>query len=110
MNATIDIDNKSIFAKISWTAPISNRDLDYYAISVDDGLPMQTRDTSILYIISNTDFSLSSGNSRLERIVHVRLRAVDRCGQQGTERNITKQVVASSENEMPSQNGVKKGS
>ncbi len=40
----------------------------------------------------------------------LRARAVDRCGQQGTERYITKQVVASSENEMPSQNGVKKGS
>ena len=80
MKATVD--NKSIFANISWTAPINSRDLSYYAISVDDGPPMLTKNTSILY-------NLSSSNS--ERLFS--LRALDHCGQQGHTANTTVTVM-----------------
>ncbi len=71
-------------ANISWTAPINNADLDYYAISVDDGPPMSIKNTSIQY-------HLNSSNSEH----YISLRAVDRCGQQGTD--ITIQVTPGNE-------------
>ncbi len=79
MEATVD--NKSRVANISWTAP-NNEDLSYYAISVDDGPPMLTKNTSILY-------NLSSSNS--ERLFS--LRALDHCGQQGHTANTTVTVM-----------------
>ena len=63
-------------ANISWTTPIYNGELEYYAINVDNGLSMLTRNTSILYTIGN------SGSNFF-------LRAINRCGQQGHMANIT---------------------
>ncbi len=89
------LDNKSGVANISWTSPISNEDLNYYDISVNDSPPMQTRNTSILYNTGNAERFLNSISLSL------RATAVDRCGQQGgTAKNITLVVVASSDNEL----------
>ena len=93
MKATIDSSRR--VANIFWTAPINSADLDYYSISVDDGPPMLTKNTSILY-----DLSLSRN--------YFTLRAVDRCGQQGSTANITVEV-APPENEAITCNGTKKG-
>ena len=69
-------DDRSRVVNISWTAPINNADLGYYAVSVDDDHPTLTQNTSILYNLRSSNNSFS-------------LRAVDRCGQQGHIVNIT---------------------
>ncbi len=95
-------DTKSRVANISWTAPINNRDLSYYAITVNDGPPMLTQNTSILY-------NLSSSNQ--EPLFS--LRAVDRCGQPGRMARITVElvplVVTPPENAKLIYNGVMEG-
>ncbi len=96
----VTVDDQSRVVNISWTALINYGDLEHYAISVDNGPPTLTKNTSILYNLS----SIESSNSEH----FVSLRAVDKCEQEHTANT----TISSPENELVptvNYNEVKKG-